>query len=142
MIGAASTNGRCISIMIIRLSNSYLFDIWAFEGFNTEHSRNYFPCLVRYTVTHSVVALIYLLIKVPLSNALERIIATEHQIKNDAERPHISLESVIFFLLNYLWSHIRRSPAEDLLFGVLRSANTKSEVDQFDIVSFIYKYVL
>ena len=52
------------------------------------------------------------------------------------------METVIILLLYDFWGHIGRGTAKDPKLAILRSANTETEIDQFDIVSFVDNYIL
>ncbi len=79
--------------------------------------------------------------EVSLVLAFEGVVPTQDHVKDNAHRPHVSCKATVVFLLNYFWSHIRRGSTKDLQLLVWRGANAKTEVNQFDIISIVYKYI-
>lgn len=63
----------------------------------------------------------------------ERIVPLKHHVKEDTERPHISIDRAMIYLRYYLRSHIGWSTTESIDSLLFSTFQTETEINEFEL---------
>lgn len=76
-----------------------------------------------------------------LALGAEGVVALQHHVEENAQRPHVGVDGRVVHLRNYLRSHVGRRPTESIDGGCLPAAQTEAEVYQFEMPVSVDEYV-
>lgn len=63
----------------------------------------------------------------------EGVVALEHHIEENSQRPHICEDGTVIDFGNDFWSHVGRSPAKSINGLILPTSQTESKINQFEL---------
>ena len=85
---------------------------------------------------------LYLLEQLVLALRPERVVALQHHVEQDPQRPHVCVNRTMVHLGNDLGGHIGRCAAESIDSLILLASETEAEVDELKLPMPVDQYVL